>query len=60
MATFSPDGSRLVTTSPEGPTVRVWDLRAIRRRLAGMGLDWDAPAYPDADPAGPEAAPCLD
>jgi WD40 repeat protein/tetratricopeptide (TPR) repeat protein len=57
MATFSPDGSRLVTTSPEGPAVHVWDLRAIRRHLAGMGLDWEAPAYPDDDPAGPGAPP---
>jgi serine/threonine protein kinase/WD40 repeat protein len=45
MAAFSPDGSRLVvTTNDPPPCVHVWDLRAIRRRLAGMGLDWDAPA----------------
>jgi tetratricopeptide (TPR) repeat protein len=35
--------------------VHVWDLRAIRKRLAAMGLDWDAPAYPDHDPADPSA-----
>ena len=33
------------------PAVHVWDLRAIRKRLAAMGLDWDAPAYSDDDPA---------
>jgi tetratricopeptide (TPR) repeat protein len=26
----------------------VWDLRAIRRQLAEMKLDWDAPSFPDA------------
>ena len=37
--------------------MHVWDLRAIRKHLAEMGLDWDAPAYPDDDPAGPSALP---
>jgi WD40 repeat protein len=43
---FSPDGSRLVVTTKDRPTpcVHVWDLRAIRKHLAGKGLDWDAPA----------------
>jgi tetratricopeptide (TPR) repeat protein len=50
-AAFSPDGSRLVVTTNDGPAVHVWDLRAIRRLLAGIGLDWDAPAYSDDDPA---------
>ena len=54
-ATFSPDGSRLVVTTHDGPAVHIWDLRAIRRKLAEMGLDWAAPAYPDADPATPDA-----
>ncbi len=58
-ATFSPDGSRLVITTNDGPAVHVWDLRAIRRHLAGMGLDWDAPAYPDTDPATEEASAPL-
>jgi tetratricopeptide (TPR) repeat protein len=52
-ATFSPDGSRLVVTTHEPPCAHVWDLRAIRRRLAGMGLYWDAPSLPDLDiPSG--------
>jgi eukaryotic-like serine/threonine-protein kinase len=54
---FSPDGSRLVVTTNEPPSVHVWDLRAIRKHLTEMGLDWDAPAYPDDDPAGPSALP---
>jgi hypothetical protein len=56
-ATFSPDGSRLVVTTHDGPAVHVWDLRAIRRQLARIGLDWDAPAYSDNDPASPTLPP---
>jgi len=57
-ATFSPDGSRLVVTTKDAPAVHVWDLRAIRNHLAGMGLDWGAPAYSDEDPAD-ASAPVL-
>ena len=57
IAAFSPDGSRLVVSTNDGPAVHVWDLRAIRRNLAEMGLDWDAPAYSEDDPAGPSAPP---
>jgi tetratricopeptide (TPR) repeat protein len=56
-ATFSPDGSRLAAITQEGPAVHVWDLRAIRKRLAALRLDWDAPPYLVADPAGPSAPP---
>jgi serine/threonine protein kinase/WD40 repeat protein len=56
-AAFSPDGSRLVINTPDGPAVHVWDLRAIRRHLARMGLDWDAPAYSDDDLASPTLPP---
>ena len=45
--TFSPDGTRLVVSTNDGPAVHVWDLRGIRKQLAVMGLDWDAPAFPD-------------
>ncbi len=54
---FSPDGSRLAVTTQEGPAVHVWDLRAIRRRLAAMQLDWEAPADPAIDPAAAAAPP---
>jgi serine/threonine protein kinase/WD40 repeat protein len=53
---FTPDGSQLVTTLVDRPYLRVWDLRAIRRRLAEMGLDWDLPASfgtPDAPGSSP-------
>jgi WD40 repeat protein len=56
-ATFSPDGSRLVLVPGNQPAVYVWDLRAIRKRLAGMELDWDAPAYSDDDPAAASVPP---
>jgi tetratricopeptide (TPR) repeat protein len=56
-AAFSPDGSRLVVTTNDGPAVHVWDLRVIRRHLAAMGLDWDAAAYSDDDPAEPSVPP---
>jgi eukaryotic-like serine/threonine-protein kinase len=53
---FSPDGSYLVMSTNDGPAVHVWNLRTIRRNLARMGLDWDAPAYSDDDPTGPSAS----
>jgi tetratricopeptide (TPR) repeat protein len=60
---FSPDGSRMVVTMTGEPVVRVWDLRAIRRQLAALGLDWDLPLDPaTADPeprpvTGPRPGP---
>ncbi|HZW32334.1 MAG TPA: protein kinase, partial [Isosphaeraceae bacterium] len=56
-ASFTPDGSRLVVTTNDGPAVHVWDLRAIRRRLVELGLDWDAPAFSGDDPCSPAAPP---
>jgi serine/threonine protein kinase/WD40 repeat protein/tetratricopeptide (TPR) repeat protein len=49
-ATFSADGSRLAVVTGDGPALHIWDLKAIRRQLMEMGLDWDAP--PLADPEG--------
>ncbi len=48
---FSPDGSRLLATTNEPPSTQVIDLRAIRRGLAEIGLDWDAPPFSEDDPA---------
>jgi len=28
--------------------LHVWDLRRIRKELVRLGLDWDAPPYPEA------------
>ncbi len=51
-ATCSPDGSRVATiVGDDGPAIHVWDLRSIRRQLAAMGLDWEAPAFSGSDPA---------
>jgi WD40 repeat protein/tetratricopeptide (TPR) repeat protein len=51
---FSPDGSRLVTYAGRGGAFHVWDLRLIRRRLVGLGLDWDLPPYPPPASVGGE------
>ena len=56
-ATFSPDGLRLAVITNDGPAVHVWDLREIRKRLAEIGLDWDAPPYPEIDPAAGAGPP---
>ncbi len=49
---FSPDDSKLAVATKQH-TIYVWDLRAIRRRLAELGLDWDPPAMFDTpDPPG--------
>jgi WD40 repeat protein len=55
--TFSTDGSQLLATTNDSPSVHVWDLRAIRAELAQRGLDWDLPPYPAA--GGPTDAPPL-
>jgi hypothetical protein len=47
---FTPEGNQLVVTAVQARAVHIWDLRLIRQRLVQMGLDWDAPAYPPADP----------
>ncbi len=58
-ATFSPDGTRLVLATNDGPAVHVWNLRAIRRKLAKMKLDWDAPSYPDIDRTAEDILPAA-
>jgi WD40 repeat protein len=50
---FTPDGTRLIAVGVDTQALHVWDLRAIRERLAELGLDWDLPPYP---PAAPEKA----
>jgi WD40 repeat protein len=50
---FTPDGTRLVVVSNHGKAIHVWDLRRIRTELVRLGLDWDAPPYPEADHAAP-------
>jgi len=40
---FSPDSTQLVCATADGHCLHIWDLRAMRRRLAEMDLDWDSP-----------------
>jgi hypothetical protein len=55
---FSPDGTQLLSVGAgRDAWIRVWDLRAIRRQLATMGLDWDLPPYPL--PRGPQGVAPL-
>lgn len=50
--TFSRDGRFLVRTD-ENLVHQVWDLGAIRRQLAALHLDWDAPAVPASEDSRP-------
>ncbi|MEJ7639402.1 MAG: protein kinase, partial [Singulisphaera sp.] len=45
---FTPDGAQLVAIATYSRAIHVWDLRAIRRHLAAMDLDWGSPPYPPA------------
>jgi WD40 repeat protein len=55
-AAFSPDGTQLVVQSADNGYVYSWDLRTLRRHLADLGLDWKAPALPEA-PRGAKRSP---
>jgi len=46
---FSRNGEQLVTIDHTGANY-LWDLRAIRRQLAAMKLDWDSPPLPPLSP----------
>jgi WD40 repeat protein len=50
---FSPGGTHLAAIT-EPNRVYLWDLRAIRRQLRGMGLDWD---HPPLGPAPRQVVP---
>ena len=53
---FNSDGSQIVaTTSHE---IQLWDLRAIRRGLSEIGLDWNQPPYPPVP--GSAGAPTIE
>jgi WD40 repeat protein len=45
---FTPDGTQLIGCTKDSQSIHVWDLRAIRRQLADIGLDWEAPPFPPA------------
>jgi eukaryotic-like serine/threonine-protein kinase len=64
---FSPDSGMLALAASH--LVHLWDLRHLRRELAEVGLDWDAPPYPaqpapaprplqvEVDPGMPQGSP---
>jgi WD40 repeat protein len=54
--TFSADGTRLASMANDSQSIHVWDLRAIRRQLVKMGLDWERPPYPDEQTTKPSTA----
>ena len=49
---FSRDGTTMYATTP-GRELHAWDLRAIRRNLSDLGLDWDLPPYAPAETVVP-------
>jgi WD40 repeat protein/Tfp pilus assembly protein PilF len=55
--TFSPDGTRLFAWCGGDVGIHVWDLGLLRRELAEMGLDWDAPPLPAT---APRPAPAVE
>jgi WD40 repeat protein len=42
---FSPDGGLLAVTYRTN-SIRIWDLKDLRRRLKNLDLDWDEPSSP--------------
>ena len=44
---FSPDSSQLACFLGSH-RIQLWDLRAVRRELASLGLDWDLPPFSPA------------
>ena len=40
---FSPDGTQLIAILQDQPHIRIWDLHAVRHRLAELDLDWSLP-----------------
>jgi serine/threonine protein kinase/WD40 repeat protein len=49
---FSPDGAHLITQHGDLKALYVWDLRALRRQLKAMDLDWSWPELPRTNSAG--------
>jgi tetratricopeptide (TPR) repeat protein len=43
---FTPDGSQLITQGSENGGLHIFDLRAIRRQLREIGLDWSDEPLP--------------
>jgi hypothetical protein len=52
---FTPDGTRLVVVADDGHAIHVWDLKRIREELVRLGLDWEAPPYPERASTAPKS-----
>jgi WD40 repeat protein/serine/threonine protein kinase len=55
----TPDGGQLLAVGYETGALYAWDLRAIRRQLAELELDWDAPPPLPAPAAPPPAVEVI-
>ena len=49
---YSADGGRLVVAARDALVAQVWDVRALRRELLALGLDWEAPLLPPPTDGG--------
>jgi tetratricopeptide (TPR) repeat protein len=58
-ACFSPDGTRLIASTPDMQALYVWDLRLIRQQLKELDLDWDWPEFSPPEPGSPHPAPTV-
>jgi serine/threonine protein kinase len=54
---FTPDGTQLVVVGRYAGAIHIWDLRAIRKRLKAMNLDWEWPEFPPAGAGMPPPEP---
>jgi tetratricopeptide (TPR) repeat protein len=45
---FTPEGTQLVVAALYAKAIHIWDLRAIRRQLKALDLDWSWPEFPPA------------
>jgi WD40 repeat protein len=54
---FAPDNRELVVTAGYGRVVHIWELDAIRQRLASMGLAGDWPDFPPLTDSPPRSRP---
>jgi WD40 repeat protein len=50
---FTPDGGRLISSGPDPSALYVWDLRAIRKQLKELDLDWKWPEFKPEPDRGP-------
>jgi tetratricopeptide (TPR) repeat protein/thiol-disulfide isomerase/thioredoxin len=57
---FTPDGTQLVVAATYARAIHIWDLRAIRRQLKALRLDWSWPEFPPAAKSDESRSPHSD